>query len=371
MNKHIKILTSGILLLSLIVFAGCNAVETKSKKDNNDKYTTSEINDKADNTEIQYNYLEGYKSLELYQEIEKIEQCTSPDTLCNILKELYGEEIYFTKIEYNANLKEYEETGGGFIFQVAALYDVHKSKAPIKDDVFSFFKPYSEMPVFIMDSSGSYPVGSYEIKNFDDGTHAHCVNAWSATDLFLCLHSFSECNGDEKQRNTLSDGVRFMDWYMEYEARVLLNSYEKNANADVFSELKHQDSRAHLLIPIMDGTLSELIDDFVSEALKVCNRTQPSADMELLYSCQSKIIKVLNSISEETIIGENKVNDNIWNEYSNEICKISHYIEEIITFANDGYNDKEYSLNKINEYQTMCNKQSEALQATVLFLKMK
>jgi len=141
------------------------------------EHTELPATDKPTDDTPQYDYLEGYAALALFQEIAAIENTCDPDELQSILTELYGEEISYTKIGYEENLQEYEETGNGFSFQVTALYDVSKTRAPVETDVYVFLAPYNETPLFIMDGEKACPVGKYEIKNFDDGTYCHSVSA--------------------------------------------------------------------------------------------------------------------------------------------------------------------------------------------------
>lgn len=195
------------------------AADTESAAAESTDETASELPAAESDSLPAHNYIEGYTDLPLYQEIEKIEQCTSADELCSILSDIYDDEVSCQKIEYN-------ETNSDYLFTVGALYDVSNVKYPVESDVYVFLRPYHETPIFIMDDEGSYPVEKYEIKNLDSGSHVHYVSAWKATDLFLCLHEFADCDGDVEQREELVQAVSSMDWYLEYEELVRL-SFEK------------------------------------------------------------------------------------------------------------------------------------------------
>lgn len=102
-----------------------------------------------------------------------------------------------------------------FICSANCLYNTQRTKMPFSSDTFIFFKGYSETPAFIMDSEGFYLVSSYEIKNFDDGTHCHYISAWMCSDLFMCLHEFIE--GEAETLASYKEVVVCMDCYIEFE----------------------------------------------------------------------------------------------------------------------------------------------------------
>lgn len=304
-----------------------------------------------------HEYLSGYEEIIVYQEIEQIEQCTSPDTLCQILSEIYEDEISYIELDAETVKNEY-------IIQILAMYNVDLVKVPLTSRVFVFLRPYQETPVFIMDEDGSYPVSTYEIKTTEDGNSYSKLSAWQATDLFLCLHSFAKCEDNIDDRADLVTAVQALEWYMDFESRVILNTYRQNGTNEVFEQIAPEDTRAEWLYPIMDGTLASRIDAFIEKAVDISSGDGPIYEYEALYPHQDEIRNTTAEV--ELIVGNNGANDRLLLNYFDDVGKIDFYIEEFITFASQGFNDP-----RIEEYTTFCYELSSPLKAIETFLQMK
>lgn len=363
------------LCAAILMLSGCSNSEpagTAPNEDSNASNSETEqphspssenVPDYEVDTAPKHEYLDGYQDLAVYRKIDEIEKCTSPEELSTILAQLYGEEISFTKIEYDEN--------GEFLFQVVTLYDVQRAKAPVTEDVYAFFTPYNETPVFIMDSEGAYPVSKYEINSTESGKHYHHISAWLASDLFLCLHEFTDCEGDIEERSTWSEAVRNMDWYMEYEARIMLLAYQEDPSRNTFGEVTHEDTRAELLIPVMDGTLSFFVNELAQQALDICERQEANVDLTPLYENNDQILVILNSVRDGSSDGGHSANDLMWDQFDSDLYQILMYTEDFITTAGGSYNDQEYAASRITEYKALCDEFANPVNAAVLYLKMK
>lgn len=304
-----------------------------------------------------HEYLSGYEDIIVYQEIKEIEQCTSPETLCQILSDIYEDEISYIELDAETVNNEY-------VIQVLAMYNVDLLKVPLTSRVFVFLRPYQETPVFIMDDDGSYPVSNYEIKTTEDGNSYSKLSAWHATDLFLCLHSFAKCEDNLDDRADYVTAVQALEWYMEFEARVILNTYRQNGTNEVFEQVAPSDERASWLYPIMDGTLATRIDAFIEKAKDITSGDGPIYDYEALYPYQDEI---RSTTSEVTLVsGYDNMNDYLLHKYFNDVAKIDLYIDTFITFASQGFDNP-----LIEEYTTFCYEISSPLKAIKVFLQMK
>ena len=356
-----------VSLLMLVSLFGCGNKQTVGIPDEEKAAVDTGIDRgnadgaQEDDAEVEaappkHEYMKGYEDLLLYNRIAEIEQCSSPDELCGILGEIYGEEVTYMELQY-------EDAKDDFFFQRLALYDVSEVKAPVVSDVYAFFIPYQESPIFMMDDEGAYPVGNYEMKTYD-GANCQWVSAWSARDLFLCLHSYAECEGDAEQRRLLVEAVQSMEWYLDYEARALLTLYAQTGNSQVYEQIASGDSRVELLYPVMNGTLRTYIDNMLVEAEKICSVEGPIYNYEALYPYQDSITNYLNTVNaaEDT----NDYNDWLLDTYFSDMSWMSLYVDDFITFASQGFTDP-----RIEEYTAFCYELTDPLKATVTFLEMR
>lgn len=326
--------------------------EIETKADNPPADSTSTLDEPP-----KHEYLSGYEEIIVYQEIEQIEQCTSPETLCQILSKIYEDEISYIELDAETVKNEY-------MIQILAMYNVDLVKVPLTSRVFVFLRPYQETPVFIMDDEGSYPVSTYEIKTTEDGNSYSKLSAWRATDLFLCLHSFAKCEDNVDDRADLVTAVQALEWYMDFESRVILNTYRQNGTNEVFEQIAPEDIRAEWLYPIMDGMLASRIDAFIEKAVDITSGNGPIYEYEALYPYQDEIRNTTAEV--ELVAGNNGINDRLLLNYFDDIGRIDFYIEEFITFASQGFNDP-----RIEEYTTFCYELSSPLKAIETFLQMK
>ena len=93
---------------------------------------------------------------------------------------------------------------------------------------------YNESPVFIMDNEGSYLVNNYEVVTTAENEYLHRVDAWSISDLYLCLHEYADCGGDETRRRAYSNAVKSMVYYINFETRI--NNGSENNEINTFAE---------------------------------------------------------------------------------------------------------------------------------------
>lgn len=220
-----KKFVSVILAMLLMLLSACgNNNASLEPIDSNDASTAQENVE----TTPKHQYIGEYEQEPVYQKIKEIETCKDPDTLCQLLAEVYGEEFTYIKLEYDPNEMTYEEPYSDFICTATPLYNGDLYRVPISSDTYLFFMGYSEEPSFVMDCDGAYIVSKYEIKNFDDGTHAHSISSWIATDLFMCLHEYIDENAEQKA--FMRDAVRYMDWYLAFE-NMIVGSIDNNAGS--------------------------------------------------------------------------------------------------------------------------------------------
>ena len=171
-----------------------------------------------ENTNTQY--FGDYETEPVYQRIVNIENCIVPQELQAQLEDIYGEKITCISLEYDAQSKTFKSPYEDFEFNVMSIYSSTKNKGKVASDAFAFFKEYSEVPLFIMDSEGSYIVDRYEVVTIDENKHIHKVDAWVSTDLYLCLHKYAACDGDELRRKAYSNIVKSMADYVDFENRL-------------------------------------------------------------------------------------------------------------------------------------------------------
>lgn len=221
-----KLFTIVLTLSMLVPLCACGHESNTNPTDSSTSLTTNEvITDATEEAISSKKYIGNYEDEPVYQKIIEIENCTDPDQLCQMLNNLYGEEFYFIKLEYeewsdsDGNHAGYKKPYDNFVCSVTCLYNSYRMKPYISSDTFAFFKENNEFPTFIMDSEGSYLVGSYEIKTFNSGEHAHDIVAWVCSDLFMCLHEFIDA--DEESVSILQEAVLYLDFYIEFENLII------------------------------------------------------------------------------------------------------------------------------------------------------
>ena len=128
--------------------------------------------------------------------------------------------ITYLSLKYDENTKAFKSPYEDFKFNVLSVYSTTKNKGTVSSDAYAFFMEYNESPIFIMDASGSYFVGNYEIVTIRENEYSHEVDAWVLTDLYLCLHKHTECDGDEMRRKAYSNIVKSMIGYVNFETRL-------------------------------------------------------------------------------------------------------------------------------------------------------
>lgn len=206
------------LLAALLLTSSCGETVPTAENDTTATTMTTEV------TAPQKQYVGNYNAEPVYQKLMQIENCKNPDKLCEMLFDLYGEEFTYIEMNYTTydnGSEGYASPYEEFLCQSTVLYNTlsEKCNAPICSDTYLFFKEYEETPMFMMDANASYVVGSYEILNFKDGTHCHKVSGWVLSDLFMCLHKYID--SDEEQKEFISGGVRYMDFYLDFENLII------------------------------------------------------------------------------------------------------------------------------------------------------
>lgn len=219
-----------ILAMLLMLLSACGNNNTSSEPTESNNVSTEQENVE---TTPKHRYIGEYEQEPVYQKLKEIETCKDPDALCQLLAEVYTEEFTYIKLEYNPNELAYEEPYSDFICTAIPLYNGDLYRVPIFSDTYLFFMGYSEEPSFVMDCDGTYIVSKYEIKNFDDGTHAHSISSWIITDLFMCLHEYID--EDAEQKAFMRDAVRYMDWYLSFE-NLVVGSLDNNTGSITHTE---------------------------------------------------------------------------------------------------------------------------------------
>ena len=161
-------------------------------------------------------YFGDYEKEELYQEIIKIENCNNPDELKKMLEAIYDDEITYISLEYGESKEKFKEPYEEFLFEVLSIYPEEKNEK-ISQDAYAFFKGDGEVPEFIMDSEHAYIVEAYEVETLGEKEYLHKVSAYSASELYLCLHGYAACDGDEEKREELKSIASEMDSYNVFE----------------------------------------------------------------------------------------------------------------------------------------------------------
>lgn len=193
----------------------------------------------------------------------EIETCNDPDTLCELLTDLYSEEFNYVKMVYKTTISSeaneysgYEAPYENFLCSTTALFNSKSEKCnnPISSDTYMFFRGYSEEPLFMMDCNATYIVGSYEIHNFDDGTNAHQILGWVISDMFMCLHEYIDADTETKEFNR--DAVRYMDFYIEFENLIIEALGEDDGS--ITKTESHNPSIDILSVEIVGPTFHEL-----------------------------------------------------------------------------------------------------------------
>ena len=177
-------------------------------------------------------YFGEYESETVYQKVLNIENCVNPEELVTMLEDIYGEKIISLSLEYDAESKKFKSPYEEFEFNVFSLYSQKKNKGTVTSDAFAFFMEYHESPVFIMDSEGSYLVNNYEVITTGENEYLHRVDAWSISDLYLCLHEYADCDGDKIRRRAYSNAVKSMAYYINFETRITNDSDNVNTFAE-------------------------------------------------------------------------------------------------------------------------------------------
>ena len=254
MKRLISFFLVSILCICLSA-CGNNVSSNDSHTETTDNISTSELgNQESEVTTPKYQYVGEYEQEPVYHKLKQIENCTDPDTLCRMLWEIYGEEFTYIKLEYDAEAMTYKEPYADVICTAIPFYNGDLYRDPISSDTYLFFMGYSEEPSFVMDCDGTYIVRKYEIKNFDDGTHAQSISSWIITDLFMCLHEYID--EDAEQKAFMRDAVRYMDWYLSFENIVIDSLNGNNGNINHTESLRA--SIDILSVEITGPTMHEL-----------------------------------------------------------------------------------------------------------------
>ena len=215
------------LLLFFLCFLLCSCSSAKSEKKYDTLKTEPMETSSSQPESNEHNYIGDFESDPVFIKLMEIESCTEPDSLCAILSELYDVDFNIVKLTHKTTndstaneYSGYEEPYDDFICSSHTLYNPSHplSNIPISTDTYLFLQPRNETPLFIMDALGTYVVSDYDISQFDDGTHAHKVDSWVISDLYMCLHQFIDT--DLETKNYLSEAVQYMDYYMDLEALV-------------------------------------------------------------------------------------------------------------------------------------------------------
>ena len=206
------------VLVALLLTSSCGEPDLTVENDTTATEMTTDV------TAPHKQYVGNYSIEPVYQEIMRFEDCKDPDLLCEMLFDLYDKEFTYIEMSYTTydnGSEGYASPYEEFLCQSTVLYNTlsEKCNAPICSDTYLFFKEYEEEPSFMMDVNATYIVKSYEISNFDDGTHCHKVNGWVMSDLFMCLHKYLDV--DEETNAYYSDAVRYMDFYLEFENLII------------------------------------------------------------------------------------------------------------------------------------------------------
>ncbi len=222
-----------ILLTLILVFAFVSCTE-KSNKQSSESVGENTTDIDTHNEPQKNKYTGNYHQEPVYKKLMEFENCKDPEVLCQLLFDLYGEEITYIKLTYintdDGKYLGYEEPYDDFICTSIALYDTLNPlcKVPICSDTYLFFRPYTEEPIFMMDCDASYLVSSYKINNYEDGTRSHNISGWIISDLFMCLHGYTDAAPEEK--NNFKEAVRYMDFYLDFENLVIESIGEETGN---------------------------------------------------------------------------------------------------------------------------------------------
>ena len=225
-----------VTILSLCLFISACSNDVSIDKEVSVKTNNIETTENNSNTH-EHQYIGDYENQPVYKKIMEIETCKDPETLKQLIFEIYGEEFWYIKMEHKSTNNPEENAYAGyeapyedFVCSVLTLYNATSplEKAALSSDTYLFFKHNHEVPSFMMDSDGTYIVASYKIHNFDDGTHAHNVSARAISDLFMCLHGYIDTSTEEK--SFWRDSVRYMDYYLEFENLIIDKLGENSGN---------------------------------------------------------------------------------------------------------------------------------------------
>lgn len=167
-----------------------------------------------------FGYIGNYENEPGYQKIMIFENSKDPEQMVEMLENLYIEPVTYIPMKFDVENKKYFEPYEDFEFEVLSIYSPDKSKGLISSDSYAFFVGETEVPIFIMDQDGSYLVSDYEVVT-GDNDYVHKVTAWAMSDFYLCLHGYAECNNDENLRMIYKNIVKSLDFYTDFEARLL------------------------------------------------------------------------------------------------------------------------------------------------------
>ncbi len=257
-----SILALFLALSIMMVFTACSENLTGSQTHATENISAGEANEqKTDETKPKYQYVGNYAQDPVYQKLKQIETCTDPEALIQLLAEIYDEEFTYVKLEYkntenpgSTKWAGYQAPYEDFICTASPLYNGTLYKVPISSDTYLFFMGHSEEPLFVMDCEGTYIVSKYEIKNFDDGTHAHSISSRIITDLFMCLHEYID--EDAERKTFMRDAVRYMDYYLELENLIVDSLSDHTGNISKTESLRP--SIDVLSVEIIGPTMHEL-----------------------------------------------------------------------------------------------------------------
>lgn len=245
-----RFFNASIIILLAITMYACGKSENKMVDDIPENKTPTKTVDSTTENKTIINTLEladpdakyvgNYEKDEIYSKILKIENCTDPDKLVAMLKDVYGSDFVYTKLKYDDKNKIYnfpDKPNLPIFCTIQGAYKIRKDLFA-KADVYFVYQEFddgegkivSEEPTFIIDEYGSYLVDKYEYFTGEStGKEMINVEAWSALDLYMCQKEFID---NDEMRDHLSQYVSEMDFFKEFENLIDGNPNKEYTNND-------------------------------------------------------------------------------------------------------------------------------------------
>ena len=162
--------------------------DVKNNENTEDGSTEEDQDSEENSSEVENDSTYGESEIDEISIIQKIDRCTDPDELCDILSKVYNCEFRYDRLIWDYAYKQFKSVNSGS-YHKARLFSYKRPRMIhrniMSDNAYLFYRAFylegideprfSSYPLFVMDNKGSYII--FEDKDTFE-------NAWSTLELY-------------------------------------------------------------------------------------------------------------------------------------------------------------------------------------------